>query len=129
MVTTCTAVYGLPPTVLSKANLVQVLKVQQENLQLLRANGVVLAIGSDMVNDSSVEEAEYLQKLGIFDNLTLLKMWAETTPRTIFPKRKIGQLQEGFEASFLALAGNPLMDWTNVRKIKVRFKQGNLLAP
>jgi imidazolonepropionase-like amidohydrolase len=47
----------------------------------------------------------------------------------IFPKRRIGVLREGYEASFLALEGNPLEDLRNVRKIKVRFKQGMVLEP
>jgi imidazolonepropionase-like amidohydrolase len=98
--------------------------VQTANLKLLREHGVALAVGSDNVIDSSVLEFEYLARLGIFDNLTLLKMWAETTPQMIFPKRRIGALKEGCEASFLALEGNPLVDLQNVRKIKMRFKQG-----
>jgi imidazolonepropionase-like amidohydrolase len=102
---------------------------QVANLKLLREKGVQIAIGSDNPPDSSVIEAEYLQGLGVFDNLTLLKMWTETSARTIFPKRKIGALKEGYEASFLALEGNPLDDWRNVRKIKLRFKQGALLEP
>jgi hypothetical protein len=102
---------------------------QAATLKLLTENGVQLAVGSDNPPDSSIIEAEYLQRLGVLDNLTLLKMWTETTARTIFPKRKIGMLREGYEASFLALEGNPLEDWQNVRKIKLRFKQGVLLEP
>jgi hypothetical protein len=102
---------------------------QVANLKLLRENGVQIAIGSDNPPDSSVIEAEYIQRLGVFDNPTLLTMWTETTAKTIFPKRKIGALREGYEASFLALEGNPLEDWQNVRKIKLRFKQGILLEP
>ena len=56
--------------------------------------------------------------------MTLLKMWTETTAQTIFPGRKIGELREGYEASFLALEGNPLDDIMNVHRIKLRFKQG-----
>jgi hypothetical protein len=37
-------------------------------------------------------------------------MWAETTPQSIFPNRKIGALSDGAEASLLALEGNPLED-------------------
>jgi hypothetical protein len=102
---------------------------QAANLKVLQESGVRLAIGSDNVLDSSVIEAEYLRGLGLFDNLTLLKMWTETTAKTIFPNRKIGALRDGYEASFLALEGNPLEDWQNVRKIKWRFKQGFLLEP
>ena len=46
---------------------------------------------------------------------------------TIFPNRKIGHLEEGYEASFLVLAGNPLEDFSNVRRIEMRVKQGHLL--
>jgi Amidohydrolase family len=73
------------------------------NLQLLRKHGVSIAIGSDNYRKTSVLEALSLSKLQIFDNLTLLKMWCETTAATIFPKRKIGHLKEGYEASFLVL--------------------------
>jgi imidazolonepropionase-like amidohydrolase len=71
-----------------------------------------------------VLEADHLHSLGVIDPLALLKLWVEATPRSIFPKRRIGILREGYEASFLALEGNPIDDWRNVRRIKVRFKQG-----
>lgn len=96
-------------------------------MKLLREAGVWLAIGSDSAEDSSVAEFFYLKGLNVFDNLTLLKMWTESTPQSIFPRRKIGTLSEGAEASFLALEGNPLEDLQNVRRIRVRFKQGVLL--
>jgi hypothetical protein len=127
--TTCGIVRNLPPQILPRDELPQVLQTQLVNLKLLRQSGVPLAIGSDNVNDSSIGELEYLQGLGIFDNLTLLKMWAGTTPRTIFPNRRIGALREGYEASFLALEGNPVEDLNNVRKIRLRFKQGFPLEP
>lgn len=129
VITTCAIVPKLPAIILPKAELPQVLKTQTANLKLLRENGVVLTIGSDNVSDSSRNEVEYLHGLGIFDYVTLLKMWTETTPKAIFPKRKIGLLREGYEASFLALEGNPIEDLRNLRKIKVRFKQGVLLEP
>ena len=44
-------------------------------------------------------------------------MWCETTAVTIFPKRKIGYLKEGYEASFLVLNGRPLQDFGNAQKI------------
>ncbi|QHT71493.1 amidohydrolase family protein [Rhodocytophaga rosea] len=97
------------------------------HIKLLSENGVNLVIGSDNVMDTSVKELEGLKWLGVFDNLTLLKMWAEDTPKSIFPDRKIGRLQEGYEASFVALDGNPLEDLQNIRKIKHRFKQGVVL--
>ncbi len=98
------------------------------NLQLLRKHGVPIAIGSDSFRQTSVPEALSLNKLRVFDNLALLKMWCETTAATIFPKRKIGHLKEGYEASFLVLSADPLQDFTNVQKIEMRIKQGEVLS-
>lgn len=44
--------------------------------------------------------------------------------KAIFPGRKIGRLEEGHEASFLVLGGDPLADFGNVQSIKLRVKQG-----
>lgn len=101
-------------------------KVQAANLSLLYKNGVKLAIGSDH-SISPVHEVTALNELGIFDAKTTLKLWCESTPLTIFPKRKLGLLKEGYEASFLALHGDPLTDWSNTGKISLRVKQGNLI--
>jgi imidazolonepropionase-like amidohydrolase len=98
------------------------------NLQILKKHGVPIAIGSDQYGETSVPEALKLYKLKAFDNLTLLKMWCEATAATIFPKRKIGHLKEGYEASFLVLSGDPLQDFNNVQKIEMRVKQGESLS-
>ena len=103
--------------------------VQRASLRTLIDSGVPLAIGSDNVGDSSVLEAEHLHSLGVIDTLALLKLWTEDTPRTIFPQRRIGFLREGYEASFLALEGNPLDDWRNTGRITLRFKQGVEVRP
>ena len=34
-------------------------------------------------------------------------MWSEATPQAIFPQRKVGKLEEGHEANFLVLDGDP----------------------
>ncbi|HEV2801744.1 MAG TPA: amidohydrolase family protein [Pyrinomonadaceae bacterium] len=98
------------------------------NLRLLNRQGVLLAIGSDSYRQTALVEAVNLHRLGVFDNRTLLKMWCETTARAIFPKRKIGYLKDGYEASFLVLDDNPLQDFASVQKINRRFKQGEFLS-
>lgn len=122
--TTCAVVPTLPPFFLPTADRQQILKIQLANLRLLHDEGVRLAIGTDAPPDTSHGEVEYLRGLHVFDDLTLLKMWTETTPQSIFPDRKIGSLTDGYEASFLALEGNPLENWKNTTKIRIRFKQG-----
>jgi hypothetical protein len=99
-----------------------------QNLQLLKTYDVHIAVGSDSYRQTSLAEAMNLHKLEVFDNRTLLKMWCKATAATIFPKRKIGQLKEGYEASFLVLDDNPLQGFTNIQKISKRFKQGVLLS-
>ncbi len=97
--------------------------VLRDNLQLLQRAGVNVVIGSDHA-DTSLAEVLHLRTLHLFDNRTLLKMWCEATPAAIFPDRLLGKFAEGYEASFLALAGNPLEDFDQVRTIRYRFKQG-----
>jgi hypothetical protein len=79
---------------------VAVKPVMAANLKLLHENGVRLAVGSDNVSDSSVREFEGLHWLGVFDNLTLLRMWTETTATTIFPQRKIGAFKKDTKRVF-----------------------------
>ena len=101
-------------------------EAQRSNLSRLIAAGVPVAIGSDNYDDTSVGEALYLKELGI-DNRTLLRMWTENGARTAFPGRRIGALREGYEASFLVLAANPLDDIANVRRIVLAVKEGAIL--
>ncbi len=98
-------------------------EVMKHNLALLRRHGVSVAIGSDHA-ETSLEEALHLHALNLFDNLTLLKLWCEATPRAIFPSRKIGRLVDGYEASFLVLKDNPLARFEAVASIEMRVKQG-----
>ena len=51
------------------------------------------------------------------------------TPATMFPERRIGHLDEGYEASFLVLPGDPLEEWRHTRRIQLRVKQGLQLCP
>lgn len=97
------------------------------NLRLLKRHGVKLVVGSDQFRQTSLPEILLIFSLNVFTNLELLKMSCEVTPQAIFPKRKIGFLREGYEASFLVLDGNPLTNFEQIKNIKSRFKQGYLL--
>jgi imidazolonepropionase-like amidohydrolase len=94
------------------------------NFSLLKKYHAKLAFGSDRYGSTPLDDVFYLQKLGVFSNLEILKIWAEDTPRTIFPNRKIGRLKSGYEASFITLESNPLTNFDTVKKIGLRFKQG-----
>jgi imidazolonepropionase-like amidohydrolase len=98
-----------------------------ENLRTLKDAGVRLAVGSDNYGNTARSEALYLSDLGVFSTLELLTLWSQTTPGIIFPKRALGRLDDGYEASFLVLEADPLADFSNVLRISRRVKQGRLL--
>jgi Amidohydrolase family len=97
------------------------------NLKLLYASGVKIAIGSDSYRVDSLPEALYLASLGAVDNLALLKMWCESTVQTIFPRRKLGFLKEGYEANFIVLDGDPIANFANVNRVRMRVKRGQVI--
>lgn len=94
------------------------------NLQMMKKHGVRVIVGSDSYRNTSVPEAMYLASLGVYNNAELLKIWSEETPRAIFPNRRIGRLAQGYEASFLVLEADPIVDFANVKRIRLRVKQG-----
>jgi hypothetical protein len=102
--------------------------LNSRNLQLLYASGVKIAIGSDSYRVDSLPEALYLESLHALDNLSLLKIWCESTVQTIFPRRKLGFLKEGYEANFIVLDGDPLTNFANVGKIRLRVKRGDVIS-
>lgn len=103
-------------------------KIMIQNIQHLKDAGVRLAVGSDTMPGAGVlAEIDFLKDTHVFSNVELLKMWSETTPKLIFPQRRIGALQEGQEANFLVLEQNPIQDFSNVKRISVRVKKGELL--
>jgi hypothetical protein len=104
-------------------------ELQRKNLALLKQFRVRIAIGSDAYRQTSVDEAMYVSSLGVFGNAELLGMWCENTSRTIFPRRRIGRLEEGYEGSFLVLTDDPIQAFANTQKIALRVKQGVLLQP
>ena len=93
----------------------------------MKKAGVTILVGGDHYGSDSAHEATYLHSLGVWTSLELLRMYAVTTPEDIFPKRKIGQLREGYEANFLVLREDPLAQWEATTKIVSRWKSGQLL--
>jgi imidazolonepropionase-like amidohydrolase len=98
--------------------------VIKANLRTLQAHGVRLAIGSDAYRAGVVPEVMALHALGVFSNAELLRLWSESTATAIFPRRKVGKLTPGYEASFIVLAGDPIADFENVKKVTRRVKRG-----
>jgi Amidohydrolase family len=94
------------------------------NLRTLRRHRVKLAIGSDDYRGGVLPEAAQLRTLGIFTDAELLDLWTRATAQSIFRTRKLGRLAPRYEASFLVLEGNPLADFANTGRIRMRVKRG-----
>lgn len=114
-------------TTLAGVHSQEVRDLHKRNLETLKEHGVKLAIGSDSHNQTSTIEANYLRRLEVFSNAELLRLWSTETAQAIFPERKLGRLEEGYEASFIVLEGDPIADFSNTRRIELRVKQGVVL--
>lgn len=105
---------------------------QRANLRTLLDAGVPIAIGSDGISGekrfvTGRDEVRFLAQHGLMTPLELLRAWAVHTPRTIFPGRRLGSLDPGFEANFLVLNGDPLAGPENLHRIGMRVKRGLVL--
>lgn len=105
---------------------------QAANLRLLERVGVKIAIGSDGIQGerrfvTAREEVRFLARYRMLTPLELLRAWSIDTPRTIFPKRRLGALDPGYEANFLVLNADPLADPENLHHIGMRVKAGEVL--
>jgi hypothetical protein len=103
--------------------------IVRSNLAAMRAAGNTIIIGTDLFRKTARFEADLIASLHLISNLELLQAWCVATPQAIFPGRKIGRLADGYEASFLVLAGDPLTDFARSRDIVMRVKQGRVITP
>lgn len=105
------------------------LAVARDNLAALARHGNRVVIGTDQFRQTASVEVDLVAKLRLMSNLELLRAWAVTTPQAIFPARKLGRLAAGYEASFLVLRGDPLVDPAQLHAIVMRVKQGREIQP
>ncbi len=98
--------------------------LMRRNLAKLRDYGVPVVVGSDWYGATAWHEVRAMRTLGVWSDLELLRMWAVDTPRSIFPDRRIGRLEDGYEASFLVLRDDPTHSIDARNSIELRVKQG-----
>lgn len=107
--------------------LIPVINYKRNLLRALFKAGVPLAIGSDYYGKTSIVEIDSLLSNQVFTNKELIDIYCRQTSQLIFPNRKIGEFKEGYEASFLLLKENPLIQFKE-RQIQLRVKQGKIIA-
>jgi Amidohydrolase family len=101
------------------------LNFQKERIKILSQMGFQFAIGSD--RDYLMPELFYWFKNKIFSNENILTITTKETPKLIFPNRKIGEFEEGFEASLLVFDNNPLDDYKILNAIQLKIKNGKII--
>lgn len=98
--------------------------LQIENLRRLRAAGVTLAIGSDDFQNGAAGEVAYLREIGVFNDTTLLRLWIDTPRASIFPDRKLGRLDPGYEANVTVLSADPSANLDATKAPRAVIKAG-----
>lgn len=116
--------YGLDSATYASAR-----ALQRENLERWIEAGGKVVVGSDIYGQTARPEIDAFAALGLWTNAEIVRMWAQTTPRSIFPDRRIGGFEPGFEASWLSLECDPVARLTCVDTIVDRVKQGHALTP
>lgn len=121
-----TPVVALFSHVQTRVNRPNAQAVHAQLLQRLLANGVHVVIGSDDPQRTLRAEINYWFQLNALDNAQAIRIFCVNTPQAIFPKRKIGAIHEGYEATFLVLNENPLNNLLYLRNIAFRVVGGRL---
>jgi hypothetical protein len=102
--------------------------LMRRNIRTLERHGVRFVVGSDRFGSTATIEIAAMRQLGVWTDRDILRMWSETTPQSMYPRRRVGRLAPGYEASFLVLRENPLQRFDAVKEISMRVKQGCVLG-
>jgi hypothetical protein len=102
--------------------------LMRRNIRVLERHGVRLVVGSDRFGSTGTIEIAAMRQLGPWTDRDILRMWSETTPQSMYPRRRLGRLVPGYEASFLVLRDNPLQQFEAVKDIALRVKQGCVIG-
>ncbi|MFN0016147.1 MAG: hypothetical protein ACKVU2_16530 [Saprospiraceae bacterium] len=99
-------------------------EIQGALLKRLLAHEVNVVLGTDDSQRAVRAEVNYWFQLKDLDNAQAIRVFCANTPQAIFPKRKIGRFEEGYESNFLVLNENPLNSLLGLRNIAFSVRQG-----
>jgi imidazolonepropionase-like amidohydrolase len=104
------------------------LKYKKNILRYLYNAKVHIALGADYYGKTVAPEIDSLIVQQIFTAAQLLDLWSKQTTQHIFPNRKLGEIKEGYEASFLVLKENPVINIESIKTIVWRIKMGKFIT-
>ncbi len=100
---------------------------QAAQLAQLFKGGVKVAVGSDDPQRTIRSEVTYWYNLGNLEIAAALRALCETTPQAVFPDRKVGRIDNGYEANFLVIDDSPFINFLKMRVIRFKVKNGTLV--
>jgi imidazolonepropionase-like amidohydrolase len=104
------------------------LQYKRAALHALYKAKVPIALGADYYGKTVMLEVDSLVAANIFSNKEILDIFCRQTPQHIFPERKIGMVKKNYEASFLVLKENPVLNINAIKNgIVLRIKQGRII--
>ena len=117
---------GLPDFMVQKA--LGSAKAHLEGFRKALKAGVKIACGADTspVADYTLSEIEHLNKAGMTEMETLVAA-TRTSADLCGVVNQLGTMEKGKLADLIVLSANPLENISNVRKLKMVFKGGNLV--
>ncbi len=109
------------------AKLATIQAVQRHNLVMLRDAGVPIAIGADNYRLGLHDELTLMRATALFEGPALINMATTNGARLAFSGRKLGTLEPGSEASFIAFFQSPMSDWAGARTPVEGMRAGRVL--
>jgi imidazolonepropionase-like amidohydrolase len=109
------------------AKLAVIETVQRHNLVLLRDANVQIAIGADNYRLGLHDELTLMRATALFEGPALINMATTNGVKLAFAGRRLGALEPGSEASFIAFFQSPMSDWTGVRTPVEGMRAGHVL--
>lgn len=100
---------------------------EKSNINALKEAGAPLAVGVNAYGATLTDGMIAGVKKGFLSAVELLRVASLDTPRAIFPRRRVGCLDVGCEASFIGFEKNPIEDITAIRNITMRLKDGKVV--
>jgi imidazolonepropionase-like amidohydrolase len=109
------------------AALQKIRAVQLNNLSVLRAAGVMMAVGADNFTLDMHDEINTLRSFGIFEGSEIIAMATVNGAKLAFPGRKIGTFEIGYEASFIGYFAPLPGNWADQRNPVIGMRAGAVM--
>jgi imidazolonepropionase-like amidohydrolase len=109
------------------ATLATVQAIQRHNLMILHSAKVKMALGADNYSLSMHDEINTIRGFGLFTGAEVLNMATTNGASLAFPDRKVGQLEVGYEASFIGYFFPLIGNWASQREPVIGLRGGEMM--